>query len=103
MQKSEVFRQLFIRNPMGRYCRIRKNNLNYNGKQKDKKAEKYKDLYIKMLIVNAVLIVTIIVMFVITKTQRSMTWIIIEKVLKMNILNGSKTQERESALAESEK
>lgn len=82
----------------------RKNNLNYNGKQKDKKVEKYKDLYIKMLIVNAVLIVTIIVMFVITKnTEKYDLDYYRESVENEYIEWEQNLQERESALAESEK
>ena len=82
----------------------RKNNLNYNGKQKDKKAEKYKDLYIKMLIVNAVLIVTIIVMFVITKNSEKYDLDYYRESVENEYIEWEQNlQERESALAESEK
>lgn len=68
-----------------------------------KKAEKYRDLYIKMLIVNVVLVITIAAMFVITKRAEKYDLDYYRESIENDYINWENNlKERESALVEQE-
>lgn len=65
---------------------------------------KYKDLYIKMLIINAVLVVTIGIMFVITKHSEKYDLDYYRESIENDYINWENNlKERESALTQQEK
>lgn len=78
-----------------------------NGKDTSKnrkKIGKYRDLYIKMLIVNIILVVTIAVMFVITKKSEKFDLDYYRESIENEYINWENNlKERESSLAEQEK